>query len=138
MVILIDTNVLLDVLLTREPFYQDSLAVLRIVEEKKVQGWIAANSVDNIYYIACRHLAPEKSRALLSTLLQVVDVVAPGKKEILAAIACKMNDLEDAIQAMCASKVKAKAIITRNVRDYQKSPVPPMTPAEFLQLMAVE
>ena len=49
MVVLIDTNVLLDVLLARDLFYQDGLAVLKAVESGAVQGWVAANRIDNIY-----------------------------------------------------------------------------------------
>ena len=135
MVVLIDTNVLLDVLLARELFYQDSLAVLRLVESGIAKGWIAANSVDNIYYIARRHLSPEQTKRLLKTLLQVVNIASPGKKELMWAIDSGMADLEDAIQAACAVKVKAKAIITRNEKDYVHSPVPPIPPAELLRLL---
>jgi len=135
MVVLIDTNVLLDVLLAREPFYQEGLAVLRSVELGRAQGWIAANSFDNIYYISRRQLSPEQSKSLLQTLLQVVDVVAPGKKELLRALASDMADLEDAIQAACAVKVNAQAIITRNAKDYVNSPVKPLSPAEYLKLL---
>ncbi len=135
MVVLIDTNVLLDVLLAREPFYQDSLAVLRSAETGETQGWIAANSIDNIYYIARRQLPPEKTRALLLTLLQVVDVVSPGKKDLVRAIGSSISDLEDAIQAICALKVNAQAIITRNEKDYTNSSVKPLSPSEYICLL---
>ena len=135
MVILIDTNVLLDVLLARDLFYQDGLAVLKSVESGAVQGWVAANSIDNIYYIARRQLSPEQTKKLLTTLLQVVDVVSPGKKDLLRALSCNISDLEDAIQATCAVKVNAQAIVTRNGKDFANAQVKPMSPSEFLRLL---
>ena len=137
MVVLIDTKVLLDVLLAREPFCKDGLAVLRAVERGTAHGYIAANSVDNIYYLSRRQLPPEQTKKLLTALLQVVDVVSPGKKDLLRAIAGDMVDLEDAIQAACAVKVNAQAIITRNAKDYANSPVRPISPAEFLLMIYV-
>jgi len=136
MVVLIDTNVLLDVLLAREPFYHDSLEVLRSVELGKTQGWIAANSVDNIYYISRRRLSSAETKKLLTTLLHMLDVVSPGKKDLLRAIASDMVDLEDAIQTACAVKINAQAIITRNSKDYANSPVKPISPADYLRLLA--
>lgn len=136
MVVLIDTNILLDVLLAREPHYHAGLAVLKAVENGKVQGWIAANSVDNIYYLSRRQLSPEQTRRMLADLLRVVNVASPGKKDLLRAIASDMADLEDAIQAACAVKINAQAIITRNGKDYVNSPVKPVTPTELMRLIS--
>lgn len=135
MVVLIDTNVLLDVLMAREPYCHEGLLVLKMIESGKVRGWIAANSVDNIYYISRRQMPAEQTRQLLKDLLQIVNVVASAKKDLLKAIDSDMTDLEDAIQAVCAVKAGAKAIITRNEKDYAKSPVKPISPTAFLKMM---
>ena len=133
MVVLIDTNVLLDVLLARQPYCQEGLRVLKLAESGAIKGWVAANSIDNIYYIARRQLSAEQTRQLLKDLLQIVHVVSPAKKDLLWAINSDMADLEDAIQAACAVKTGAKVIITRNEKDYANSPVKPISPTLFLQ-----
>ena len=135
MVVLIDTNILLDVLLARQPYCEEALRVLKLAENGEIKGWIAANSVDNIYYISRRQLSPEQTRQLLKDLLQVVHVVSPAKKDLLWAIDSEMPDLEDAIQAACAVKAGAKAIITRNEKDYADSPVKPISPTAFLKML---
>ena len=132
MVVLIDTNILLDVLLERQPYCNEALRVLKLAESGAVKGWIAANSVDNIYYISRRQLSSEQTRQLLKDLLQIFHVVSPAKKDLLWAINSDMADLEDAIQAACAAKAGAKAIITRNEKDYANSPVKPISPTIFL------
>ena len=133
MVVLIDTNILLDVLLARQPYCEDALRVLKLAESGAIKGWIAANSVDNIYYISRRQLSPEQTRKLLKDLLQIVHVASPAKKDLLWAIESEMPDLEDAIQAACAVKAGAKVIITRNETDYVNSPVQPISPTTFLK-----
>ena len=135
MVVLIDTNILLDVLLARQPYCDDGLLVLKLVESGAVKGWIAANSLDNIYYISRCQLSAEQTRQLLRDLLQIVHVVSPAKKDLLWAIDSDMTDLEDAIQAACAVKAGAKAIITRNEKDYVNSPVKPVSPTVFLKML---
>ena len=135
MVVLIDTNILLDVLLARQPYCDEAMLVLKLAESGAVRGWIAANSVDNIYYISRRQLSADQSRQLLRDLLQVVHVVSPAKKDLMWAINSDMADLEDAIQAACAVKAGAKAIITRNEKDYVNSPVKPISPTAFLKML---
>ena len=135
MVVLIDTNILLDVLLARQPYCDEAMLVLKLAESGAVRGWIAANSVDNIYYISRRQLSADQSRQLLRDLLQVVHVVSPAKKDLLWAINSDMADLEDAIQAACAVKAGAKVIITRNEKDYANSPVKPVSPTAFLRML---
>lgn len=135
MVVLIDTNVLLDVLLARQPYCDEGIIVLKLVESGAIKGWIAANSVDNIYYISRRQLSAVQTRQLLRDLLQIVHVASPAKKDLLWAINSDMADLEDAVQAACAVKAGAKAIITRNEKDYVNSPVKPISPTAFLKML---
>ena len=107
--------------------------MLKLAESGAIKGWVAANSFDNIYYIARRQLSAEQTRQLLKDLLQIVHVVSPAKKDLLWAINSDMADLEDAIQAACAVKTGAKVIITRNEKDYANSPLKPISPTLFLQ-----
>ena len=88
-------NVVLDVLLKREPFYKTAVDVLNLVKRKDVCEYISASAVTDIYYIACRQLKnKDQVRALLKNLLTVVSVAGVTEKEISNALGLKWNDFE--------------------------------------------
>jgi predicted nucleic acid-binding protein len=125
--ILIDTDVLLDVALGRSEFVKASADVLRWAESggKAVIAW---HSISN-----CAYLLKGDGRQFLGSLLTIVEVAATGTKVARKALELPMKDLEDAMQAAAALSWKADFIITRNVSDYRKSPVPAVTPNKFLK-----
>lgn len=134
MKVLIDTNIIIDVLAKREPFLEASAQILRLSETGKITAFISANSVTDIVYILRKYIA-DKS-VLISTvqnLLRIVDIADVLKADILRAFELKFSDYEDALQARCAKRIKAKCIITRNLSDFVNSPVPAFTPEAFLK-----
>jgi predicted nucleic acid-binding protein len=128
--ILIDTDVLLDVALAREPHLEASADVLRWAE---AQG-TAAVSWHTL--LNCAYLLKGGGRAFLEHLLDIVQVAPVGTLDARRALQLPMNDLEDAFQAAAALAWQADFIVTRNVRDYAKSPVPALTPVAFLRRAA--
>jgi predicted nucleic acid-binding protein len=135
MKVLFDTNVILDYFIQREPFYRASREVIFLSAEKKLEGIIGAGSIADIYYI-CRkeYQSKEKSLNLISDLLKLVTLVDTKAYDINNALSFKMSDFEDAIIAAAALREKADYIVTRNVKDYSKSPVPAIAPDEFLSM----
>jgi predicted nucleic acid-binding protein len=135
MKVLFDTNVILDYLMQREPFYRDSREVILLSAENKLDGIIGAGSIADIYYI-CRkeYQSTEKSLNLIIDLLKLVTLVDTKAYDISNALTYNMPDFEDAIIAAAALREKADYIITRNAKDYSKSPVPAITPDEFLAM----
>lgn len=126
MKILIDTNVLLDVLLRRDPFFADSARVLDWAELNPRQAAVAWHTISNVAY-----LAKQDARGFLVDLLDFVDVVAAGTAAVRHALAMPARDLEDALQAAAAITFGAEYVVTRDVADYKRLPVRVLTPAAF-------
>ena len=124
--ILIDTDVLLDFALGREPFASAGKNVISWAEANPGHAAIAWHSISNI---AC--LAPSGARSFLRELLRFVEVPAVGTSDAARALQLPMRDLEDALQASSALAFNADFIISRNARDYRRSPVPAITPRQF-------
>lgn len=123
---LIDTDVLLDVALRRPAFFAESADVLRWAE-KGGQAAIAWHSISN-----CAYLLKDSGRDFLKLLLSIVEVAPVATKEAHRALALPMADLEDALQASAAMAWGADFIISRNLADYKKSPIPAVNPKNFL------
>jgi predicted nucleic acid-binding protein len=114
-------------------FVENSKAVLKLSESGKISGIITASMVTDIYYILNRFLKDaERVKLLIWKLLGAVDLADVMAKDVTAAFTTPMPDFEDALLAQCAKRVKADFIVTRNVEDFQNSPVPAMTPDDFL------
>lgn len=128
----VDTNVLLDVLAQRLPYYQDSAAVWTLVEKSKVAGYISAISFNNLYYIT-RKLAPDANqRQPLILLRDIFKIVALDEKILNQAIDSDFKDFEDAIQYFSAIRADADCMISRNLDHYKGVDIPVLTPTEFL------
>lgn len=133
MQVLIDTNVILDVLLSRESFVQDAVKILRQPEEA-VQKYISASAITDIYYIARQEIKDKvQVKNLLITLLQVVHVADVSEYNILAALNSDWTDFEDSVQNSVAEAHDYDVIITRNKKDYKKSNLKVFSPSEFLE-----
>jgi len=126
--ILIDTDVLLDVALAREPYVAESARVLEWVEEGG-HAAVAWHTLTN-----CAYLLKGGGRSFLEPLLQLVEVAPVSTQDAQRALALGMADLDDAFQAAAAVGWGADFIVTRNTRDYRKSPISALSPAEFLKL----
>jgi len=131
---LIDTNVILDVLLNRQEFFPASLDVWVASERGLFEGFVSAITPVNVYYIARSSNRDKKAaRGLVSTILNAFQVCAVGPEDLRAAIPSNVDDYEDAVQVVSALNVKVDVIITRDLKDFANSPIPVMTPAEFVQ-----
>ena len=131
MKVLIDTNILLDVLCNRPDFVENSLKVFQYCEAKQITGCISAFSIPNIAYIMRKELTQERTKEILTTLTSLFTVVELRKGDLLKAAELHFDDYEDALQAVCAARVKANYIVTRNIKDFKSSPVPAIKPSEL-------
>jgi predicted nucleic acid-binding protein len=138
MKIALDTNVVLDTLARREPFFDRSQAVIRLVAEGMVTGAVTANTITDIHYILRGHLDKEAVRAALRGLMELLDVVDVTGSECRAALDLPMEDYEDALLACCAKNWGADCIVTRNMKDFVNSPIRALTPEDFLKTMPPE
>lgn len=128
MKILIDTDILLDVALRRAGFFADSAAVLSWAEANPGQAAVAWHSLSNIAY-----LVKPDSRTFISDLLEFVEIAPVSTSDMHTALGLPMKDLEDAMQVAAALSFGARHLVTRNLPDYRRSPVPALAPQAFLK-----
>ncbi|MGB4115706.1 MAG: PIN domain-containing protein [Polaromonas sp.] len=133
--LLIDINVILDVIFQR-PGQASSSALMSNCSQEH-QAWLAWHSVATLSYLIERQQNAKRAHEAISELLTWAQVAATSHADALMALQLPMADFEDAMQASAAMACSAQYIITRNVRDFAKSPVPAITPEGFLQLRAL-
>ena len=133
MKILIDTNVILDVLCSREKFLEDSSKIWKLCEVKKLDGYVSALSIPNIVYILRKELTPEKTQQIIDQIFIVFNIIDLKAVDLKEAAAMKPSDYEDALQMICASRIKADFIITRNIKDFMESKITAIKPSELLE-----
>ncbi len=132
MAVFIDTNILLDVLEKRVPHHVDSEQVLVRCDQLQEPVFIAWHGLATAFYIYSRKVGEAAAHLALGQLLGSVSVAYTGQREAMRAFQLPISDLEDAMQAAAADACGADCIVTRNTRDFTGSPVPVLTPQEFL------
>ena len=137
MKVVIDSNIVIDVLEKREPFFEKSYAVIQLCANKTIDGYVCAGSITDIYYIIRKNVADNsKAKEAMIRLGELVGVCDTMANDITSAHALDMNDFEDAVLAATSKREKADYIVTRNKRDFKGSPVPAVEPEELLALCA--
>ncbi len=130
--ILFDTNVILDVLLERAPFCQETTFLFDAVEESIINGFICANSITTIYYLINKGANKKTAQQKIKLLLELFEV-APVNRPILEdALTVKFIDFEDAVVYQSAMSVNADGLVTRNPKDFKKSKISVYSPQELL------
>lgn len=130
--ILLGTDVLLDVALDRTSHADASAALLDHLEAQGRGGFVAWHTLSNFYYLVRPARGEADARAFLSELTTVLTVAPTDSEAFRYAAALPMSDLEDAMQVAAAWSCGALMIATRNVKDFDSSPIPARTPAEIL------
>ena len=139
MKLLIDTNVVLDVLLKREPFFHAAADVLNLVQRDDVREYVSASAVTDIYYIAKRQMKDDAAvKDLLKRLLMVVSVAAVSEQEIQNALNLGWADFEDSVQYSVALLNEMDGIVTRNPADFQNSRLQIWFPEQALEALSKE
>ncbi len=131
---LLDTCVVIDVLQGREPFCENAQKIFLAAANNSFIGCITAKSATDIYYLTHHHTHDEKAaRAVLSKLYTLFDVLDTAGMDCRRAVPSAIPDYEDAVMVETAARTESDCIVTRNVRDFQKSGVPVYTPETFLE-----
>ncbi|MBK7893674.1 MAG: PIN domain-containing protein [Anaerolineaceae bacterium] len=132
MKILFDTNVLLDVLLAREPWYQNALTLWQANDTGLIHGHISATTVTDIFYISRRYTNAKGALEAVITCLDAFSIIAIGQDELKQATEMAGSDFEDNLQIVAAKSVHLDAIVTRNVADFQNTQITIFTPEQAL------
>lgn len=131
--LLIDSNILLDILQEREPFIIDSYKIWTLCETKQIFGFISAITFANISYIMRKQIQPDNIDHILKRMSQIFYFTDLKFSDLENAAALKWKDFEDAIQYVTAERINADYIITRNIKDFENTKIPAITPNEFLE-----
>ena len=129
-----DSDVILDVLAKRDPFYNNSSEVLSLVENKKIIAFTSPIVIANIFYILRKLKSKEFALESLRKLKLFMKVIPVEETHIDKALAAGFKDFEDAIQYYASMDKKLEFIITKNKEDYKLSKISVCTPAEFLNI----
>ena len=132
MKLLIDANILLDVLQKREPHYRDSSMIWKLCETKQVSGYVSTLSFANLVYVMRKELSAEQIEEILRALSLIFEFVELSVSDLSYAAKMKWDNFEDAVLSATAERTHTDYIITRNIRDFKKSSVMALTPAEFI------
>ena len=136
MLILIDTNVLLDVIARREPYVVFSEKVIDLCRQEIINGAIAGHSVLNAMYVLRKNFTLTERKEIFLSLCEFLYVESVDFGKIVQALKDdNFSDFEDCLQMQCALSLHADYIVTRNVKDFAASEIPAVTPEEFLKLL---
>ena len=135
MEVLIDTNIVLDWFLKREPFYENAKKLLNKCWFSNIKSYLTLHSICDMFYIIDKKFDLAEKKKLLQLLLNRNDVISETKSDIEHFINNeKMEDLEDGLQMQSAEKCQLDYIITRNISDFENSSIRAIQPEDFLKL----
>ncbi|NJK55735.1 MAG: PIN domain-containing protein [Pleurocapsa sp. SU_5_0] len=134
MKVLIDTNIILDFLLQRKPFFQDAELLFETVSTGKIIGYVTATTLTDIFYIARKHSGSiEVARQAVLETLTVMSICSVDRAILESALNSGFDDFEDAVQIFSAVAQNLDAIVTRDNRGFVSSPISVLSIQELLQ-----
>ncbi|MBU4485730.1 MAG: PIN domain-containing protein [Candidatus Delongbacteria bacterium] len=136
--IFIDSDIILDLLLERKPFFSPSAELFNLIEDKKIHASVSALHFSNLFYIIRKVKGKESAKTVLRKLKILVKVLSVDEKVIELALESDFSDFEDAIQYYACLDNKIDVIITRNKGDFRNSKLPVMTAEEFIAVLKLK
>ncbi len=130
--VIIDTNVVLDALLSRSPFAEAAVEIFGLAEHSEIEAFLCATTVTTIDYLIEQSLPEREARSALRRLLDLFDVAPVNRSVLQRALSMNMRDYEDAVIVAAGELIGADAIVTRNAKDFVKCPIRVFQPDEFL------
>lgn len=130
----IDTNVLIDFLGERDPFYDAAARIVSRADRKEIELMVSSLSYATASYILMRYNPQDLVMEKLKKFTPLCTVTNVGAEEVNLSLYSAFSDFEDALQYYSAWKAGATVIITRNKKDFRSSSLPVYTPDEFLSL----
>ena len=135
--VLVDTNVVIDLLVEREPYVREAVEIFQLLESGKVKASVCATTVTTVDYLATESVGTGPSRKLIDFLMALCDVADVNKRVLLAALSSPMKDFEDAVIAESAKASGIPTIITRNGKDFVDCGLNVYSPRQWLAASAI-
>jgi predicted nucleic acid-binding protein len=134
--VLLDTNVLLDVLLAREPWAAEAARLLDVIATGRVQGFVASHALTTIFSLVQRARDAATARTIVADLLTLLAVVPLDRTDFLRALGHSQRDYQDAVQVAAALRAGAGVLVTRNPKAFANAPVAVRAAGEVLAALA--
>lgn len=129
--VLFDTNIILDVLLARKDFVELSSALVGLVENKKVEGYLCATTMTTLDYLISKALNRKQARIEITKLLSIFNIAEVNTKVLTLSVNSKFSDFEDAVQYYSGECCDVDSVVTRNTKDYKNAKLPIYNPEEL-------
>ena len=130
--VLVDTNVVLDVLLARQPFVSAASELFGLVEHAQVEGLLCATTITTVDYLLTQAMPRADAHRALRKLLALFEVAPVNRAVLEEALASRIPDFEDAVLDQSGRLAGAEAVITRNQKDFRQAALKVLGPDEFL------
>jgi predicted nucleic acid-binding protein len=132
--VLVDTNIVLDFLLQREPFFQDAELLFQAIDAGQVIGYVTATTLTDIFYISRKHTrSVEQARQAVSETLTIMVICSIDRAVLESAFNSGLADFEDAVQIFGAVTQGLDTILTRDNKGFLSSPIPVLSVQDLLQ-----
>lgn len=132
---LIDTNIIIDALTSREPFRETAEQIFILAANQIEDLYITASSATDIYYLTKKHLHDtEQAKNIMSKLYELFYILDVTSEDCRQALSLDIKDYEDAVVSYCAVRNQMDYIVTRNIKDFKKSKIKVILPDEFINL----
>lgn len=139
MKILIDTNVIIDALTSREPWNESAEKIFIMAANHIINMYITASSATDIYYLVRKHLHDtDMAKQIMGKLYSLTGILEVTGSDCVDALASPITDYEDAVVERVAANAEMDYIVTRNVKDFQKGMLKVILPGEFIAVMERE
>lgn len=132
---LLDTNIVLDYLLAREPFVRAATGIWQAGAKDEYEPFVSSITPVNLYFIARKLKGDAEARRVVQGLLAICQIAITDYAVLVDALRLPMKDYEDAVQTASARAVSLDVIVTRDVSDYAGAEIPILTPEQFLALI---
>jgi predicted nucleic acid-binding protein len=133
--LLFDTNIVLDLLLDREPFSTRVAAVLSAVEKGMLSGYLCATTITTVHYLASKAVGAKKAKRELGKLLSLFEIAPVNRAVLEAALRSKFPDFEDAVIHEAALHVGVDGIVTGDIRGLKRATVAVYSPDELIRVL---
>jgi predicted nucleic acid-binding protein len=133
--VLLDTNVVLDFVLARQPFFVEADEIFIRLRNRDFEAFVSAITPINVFYTNRKEKNKATAFSAVEELLKLVQITESNNQIYQTALSLNFNDYEDAVQHECAVAENLDAIVTRNTKDYKNASVKVYSPSEFLQFL---
>jgi len=133
MTLLLDTNVVLDILLNRQPWYTNAALIFGLSQQNLIKSYISTSSITDIFYITQKEQGKNAAKEAIKRILQIFNPATVTDRDIYQALELEWEDFEDSVQFIVGKGLSVDYIVTRNIKDFAFSSIEAVTPEQFIQ-----